>query len=264
MTPTIHRSRARLQWKEGVRCYPFLPQEGALLVAKSTIRDTIKNSTPRPLQKDRPRSGRPRFLVVRADREFLRPVRIKPEIHYSDLKKELGVEISRHTLRRHLEDHGITNWLAAKRPLLQKIHARQRLNWCKARRHWRGAEWASIVWSDECSIELDLGKKREWVFRHVGQKWDSEMIEPFMKGKAKSAMMWAAFCCTERGDSVRMVRDPEAKANGYTAASYLDVLEDQIPTIYQPGIWFTQDNARIHTARVIREWFTLLARPKSH
>lgn len=51
------------------------------------------------------------------------------------------------------------------------------------------------------------------------------MIQPFQKGKAKSAMMWAAFCGTERSDLVRMVRDPEAKANGYTAASYIDVLE---------------------------------------
>lgn len=77
-------------------------------------------------------------------------VRIKPKIPYSDLKKELGVEISRHTMPRRLEEPGITHWLAAKRPLLQKIHAKQQSNWCKARRHWHVAKWASIVWSDEC------------------------------------------------------------------------------------------------------------------
>ena len=34
----------------------------------------------------------------------------------------------------------------------------------------------------------------------------------------------------------------------------MGVVEDQLPTIYQEGLTFMQDNAKIHTARAIKEW----------
>jgi transposase len=43
--------------------------------------------------------------------------------------------------------------------------------------------------------------------------------------------------------------------------SYLKVLEDQIPKCFQPGMTFMQDNALIHTARVVRQWFADIAIP---
>ena len=52
------------------------------------------------------------------------------------------------------------------------------------------------------------------------------MIQLFNKGKAKSVMIWGAFSSTNRSNLVRMVRDPDARHNGYSATSYLDVLED--------------------------------------
>ena len=52
-----------------------------------------------------------------------------------------------------------------------------------------------------------------------------------------------------------MSRDEDARANRYTAVSYLQVLEDQLPTIYEPSHLFMQDNTRIHIAKVIIEYF---------
>jgi len=53
-----------------------------------------------------------------------------------------------------------------------------------------------------------------------------------------------------------MARDPEAKKGGCTAQSYIAVLEEQMPRCWQPGLIFMQDNAPIHTAYAIRQWFT--------
>ena len=47
--------------------------------------------------------------------------------------------------------------------------------------------------------------------------------------------------------------DPAAPRGGYSASSYVEVLEENIPTIYEPGLLFMQDNAPIHTARKVRE-----------
>jgi DDE superfamily endonuclease len=52
-----------------------------------------------------------------------------------------------------------------------------------------------------------------------------------------------------------MPGDPESKRGGVTSTVYLEVLEDQLPTLWEPGLVFMQDNASIHTARVITNWF---------
>ena len=52
-----------------------------------------------------------------------------------------------------------------------------------------------------------------------------------------------------------MARDQSAKKKGYSSESYLGVLEDQLPTIYQDSLIFMQDNAPIHKARKVIEWF---------
>jgi hypothetical protein len=41
---------------------------------------------------------------------------------------------------------------------------------------------------------------------------------------------------------------------GYSARSFKLVLEDQMPKIYEPGKVFMRDNARIHTAKIIKEY----------
>ena len=52
-----------------------------------------------------------------------------------------------------------------------------------------------------------------------------------------------------------MTRDPVALRGGYFASSYIEVLEENIPTIYESGLLFMQDNIPIYTARKVREWF---------
>jgi transposase len=50
-------------------------------------------------------------------------------------------------------------------------------------------------------------------------------------------------------------RDWESKKHGYTANSYIDVLNDQLPRIWEPGMVFMQDNALIYCANKTKEWF---------
>ena len=79
------------------------------------------------------------------------------------------------------------------------------------------------------------------------------MIQPYKKGKGVNIMVWAGFCGRDRTNLHRMTRDPVAPRGGYSASSYIEVLEENIPTIYEPGLLFMQNNAPIHTARKVRE-----------
>ena len=221
---------------------------------KSTIDYTIDQASKRPHGESRPRTGRPPKLSDRDKRHLIRVTRMDPRATYARLKLQCGLNCSTDTIYRVLKEYGLTNWLAKKRPLLSPEVAVKRLAWCLERRHWRYEDWLKIIWSDECSVERGSGKERQWVFRFPHEKWDKEMIQPYPKRKGVSVMVWAAFVGKEQSNLVRVARDPDAKKNGYTAASYVDLLEEEIPTMWEPGLLFMQDNAPIHTARIVREW----------
>jgi hypothetical protein len=80
------------------------------------------------------------------------------------------------------------------------------------------------------------------------------MIQTYTKGKACTVMVWAAFCGFRRSQLVYMPGDSEAKRGGVTSAVYLEVLEDELPTLWELGLIFMQDDASIHTARLIKNW----------
>ncbi|KAG0645718.1 Transposable element Barney transposase [Hyphodiscus hymeniophilus] len=52
-----------------------------------------------------------------------------------------------------------------------------------------------------------------------------------------------------------MDRDFEAKKNGYSASSYIEVLDAILPGYYQEDLYFIQDNALIYTANRVKKWF---------
>ena len=69
-------------------------------------------------------------------------------------------------------------------------------------------------------------------------------------------MVWASFSgALGRSDLVVMERDKESPKGGYSARSYIQILDDQIPRVYEPGFQFMQDNAPIHKSKLVAKWF---------
>ena len=220
-----------------------------------TVATTLKLNTLRNDGKTRSRSGRPPALSRRNKRLILRIIRRNSKLTYAQLKIEANVDVHKNTLYRMLKEEGITNWLARKRPLITPEVAAKRLQWAKKHQNWSWEEWSKIIWSDECSLERGKGGRRIWVFRSPYEKYNQEMICPYKKGKDISVMIWGAIHGDGRSDVVIMDRDPDSEKSGYTANSYLTVLNDQLPQTWQPGMTFMQDNASIHTAKKVKKWF---------
>lgn len=74
-------------------------------------------------------------------------------------------------------------------------------------------------------------------------------------------MIWGAIWLGGHSDVVIMTRNGEAKRNGYSANSYLAVLDRTIERCWQPSMTFMQDNAPIHTAKKVAAWFKDRAMP---
>lgn len=66
-------------------------------------------------------------------------------------------------------------------------------------------------------------------------------------------MVWAAFGGFGSSQFIVMDRDPASKRGGFSAQSYLDGPLQELGSFYTPDLLFMQDNASIHTARVVKE-----------
>ena len=59
----------------------------------------------------------------------------------------------------------------------------------------------------------------------------------------------------QRSDLLILERDFESKKNRYSTNSYLALLEELVVLNYTDDLIFMQDNALIHTANKVKEWF---------
>ena len=81
------------------------------------------------------------------------------------------------------------------------------------------------------------------------------MIQPYKKGRDVSVMIWACFWGLQRSNLYQLTRDFAAKKQGYSATSYIQVLEDNLLGVYESGLIFMQDNAPIHSVKRVKKWF---------
>lgn len=69
-------------------------------------------------------------------------------------------------------------------------------------------------------------------------------------------MFWAGFAAGRRTSLVALQGDPSAKRGGVTSRQILECLQENLPTIAEPGYFFIQDNAPTHKAKIVQEWLT--------
>jgi hypothetical protein len=73
--------------------------------------------------------------------------------------------------------------------------------------------------------------------------------------KGKTQMFWAVFGFGCKSDLVMIEGDQNTKKGGATAKVYLEVLREYLPTILEHDSIFMQDNAPIHKAHKVTEFF---------
>ncbi|GFW15227.1 transposable element Tcb1 transposase [Trichonephila clavipes] len=97
--------------------------------------------------------------------------------------------VSARTIRRRLQQSG----LSARLPLLglplTQNHRRLRRQWCNERRMWV-AEWNEVVFTDESRICLQHHDGRIRVWRHRGERMLKNCVMHRHTGPASDIMVW--------------------------------------------------------------------------
>ena len=191
---------------------------------------TFSKITTRHTANTTPRSGHKKITNTRNERNIIRYARLHPKWTYSKLRDHTGLQLSTRTFYRILRQHGIINWRCKRRPELTAGYARLRLQFA---RQWINANWSNVLFSDECFIKKSASKKRRWAFGYPDEKWQPDKIETYNKGKGVRVMVWCVIGASiERSELIIISQDENSPRSGYSASSYIEVLEEGLVPVY--------------------------------
>ncbi|GFT47098.1 transposable element Tcb1 transposase [Trichonephila clavipes] len=158
--------------------------------------------------------------------------------------------MSERTIRRRLQQSG----LSARRPLLglplTQNHRRLRRQWCDERRMWV-AEWNEVFFTDESRICLQHLDGRIRVWRHRGKRLLHSCVMHHHIGPAPGIRVWGGIAYHSRTLLVRI-------AGTLNSQRYISEVLEPVVLPYLQGLAtaiFQQDNARPHVARIVQRFF---------
>ena len=162
--------------------------------------------------------------------------------------------LSAQTTRRHLRGHGLKAVVKQKRPLLNKRHRQNHLDFALAHQYWTVEDWKRVLWSNETKINCLGSYGRKWAWKKAGEGLSDRLVQGTQKFGGGSLMIWGCMLWEGPGFAARI--DVRMDANLYT-----EILEDDLLRTLEyynknPGeIEFQQDNDPKHTSKKAKEWF---------
>jgi transposase len=226
-------------------------------VSQATVWRLCKRKEETSPLKDRPRSGRPRLLGERHERNAVRllisgkcgtAVEVQRE-----LKSSYGTTISAQTVRRALVRNGLCARVKRKKPLLLKRHRKQQLCFAQEYRHWTLEDWKKVIWSDESKFQIFGSDGRQYCWKKPGEPLCSRNVRPTVKHGGGCIMVWG--CMTAQGIGFLTRID-----GGLDAKLYQQILNDELMdtiewyNLKRSDVVFQHDNDPKHTAKSTKEW----------
>ncbi|GJJ67920.1 putative transposase [Entomortierella parvispora] len=220
----------------------------------ATIRKTIQENVPPPC------IGRPKKISDQTRKLIARELNNGILLTMKDAVREIrildGRQVHRTTVQRNLKDFGVKAWVKPKKPKLEP-HQRQ-ARYAFARRHekWTIDQWKNVMFSDESSISRigSFGRQYFYSDREHKRSEPHQVKETKQSGGGK-IMVWGCMIYYGLGDLSWI----PGKIN---SDQYLTVLKDYVLRsrdwfgMDRETFIFQQDNASIHTARIIKDYFS--------
>ncbi|CAJ0946856.1 unnamed protein product [Ranitomeya imitator] len=166
---------------------------------------------------------------------------------------ESGVETSRATVHRRVQEMGYRCRIPQVKPLLNHKQRQRCLTWATEKQHWTVAKWSQVLFSDESKFCMSFGNQGARVWRKTGEKEMPKCLKSSVK-YPQSVMVWGAMSAAGVGPLCFI----KGRVN---AASYQEILEHfMLPSaemLYgDEDFIFQHDLAPAHSAKTTGKWFT--------
>ncbi len=140
------------------------------------------------------KSGRLRKISSRTARYLARVATrgwTERRLTWTQLVKSIGLNVSRHTVRRALKILGYRRCVACGRPYISDKQAKKRVDWANKHKFWTINNWARVVWSDECSF-VTGERGRLFVTRRKFERYHESCIKSIYRSGCTSFMISGA------------------------------------------------------------------------
>ena len=135
-------------------------------MTRATVQSILRKYNQTGTIENSQRSGRPPKLNAR-DLQFLNCIVTKDaesrRTPVENITAKLDMDILTKTVRRAMKKIGISYHPAAIKPFVSKVNAKKRLDWCKEHLSWTVEDWPKVIWTNECSVEIQRSSKHTMV-----------------------------------------------------------------------------------------------------
>lgn len=192
--------------------------------------------------------GRPSVLSDREKRAILRVASNAP-LTARQIAQEAGVSTNILNVQRLLKKTPtIKRKKLTRKPPLTKNHVEERLKFAREHLKWK-KRWRNIIFTDEKRFTLDGPDGWSYYFHDLRR---SPLLQVRRQMGGGGVMVWAGI--GYKGKTDICIVDGKMKS-----PDYIKLIDDQIRThaarIAGENFVFQQDNAAVHTARIVTEYF---------
>ena len=203
------------------------------------------------------KTGRPRKTSTREDR-LMQRMSLKDRFKScTEIKRDMnsssGVNVSRQTVSRRLQEIGLFNRTPEKKPLVSSKNKKKRYQFANRHVVWTYEQWAKVFFSDESKFNLFGNDGKNYVKRRNGERLSAKCTKKTVKFGGGSVMVFGMFSSQGTTPLVRL----HTRVN---AQIYKTIVQDHVvPIIRNSGIdraIFIQDNAPCHKAKMVMSYLS--------
>lgn len=222
-------------------------------ISRKCVRNTVERLESTGTVSDRRHSGRKPTTTERTVRAICNEVRHDRCSTAREVCTSLQLPIGERRVQQILKKRLWKKGSGGRKPRLRPFDKQRRLNWCRQHVSWTSANWQRILFSDESRFELYNRKARRRVWKSPTRRCLDETVTPTLQGGAGAVGIWGCMSADGTGCS-------QFYRGTLTSANYVDVLRNTaLPSRdllfpQQQLMIFQQDNAPIHTARIVSEF----------
>jgi len=198
--------------------------------------------------------GRKRKSTSRQDRAIVKIARSEeaPSLdQIVTIAAAVDISLCRNTIRARLHESGNRACVCTAKPWVSEVNRMKRLKFAKAHQKWSVAAWKRVIWSDESKFIFRYSGKR-YVWRRVEERHEPRCMTATVKGAQKNVMVWGCFSWLGVG-SLHRIRG-RLNALGYRQIMQRKMIPGAAEIAPDDYI-FQQDNAPIHTAKLMKNYF---------
>lgn len=223
-----------------------------LKVSRNTVVKVIKRHAGTGSTQNQSRSGRPKKLTPRAERQIrklaLEDRRRSAGSIAEAVNTATGVSVSNQTIRRTLHDAGLRGRQPRRKPLLKVAHKRARKQFAEDNQYQTMDYWNRVLWSDETKINLFGSDGVQHVWRRPGEEYKDNCVVPTVKHGGGSVMVWGCMSASGTGQLRFIERIMDSSL-------YCEILKDNMmPSLKKLGRRpvFQHDNDPKHTSKMTK------------